>query len=278
MRRRCALTVNGRVASLAAMSLVTSGALMAFAAGIAAGAIHVMSGPDHLAAVAPLSLSRGRRSWVVGLRWGLGHASGVLLVGAALLVLRHAIDLSAISGWGERVVGAVLVAVGAWGLWRAASRRVHVHPHSHEPGGAVHVHVHVHAKGSAREHEYEHANAQAHAHALAHGHQRPLSAGQPHRHGHAPFWIGTLHGLAGSAHVLGILPALALPSRTLGALYLSGFGAGTVVAMMAFSLGVGVAAERLASLARGGERAYRILLGSASAAAVLVGAFWFARA
>jgi len=29
----------------------------------------------------------------------------------------------------------------------------------------------------------------------------------------AAFGVGTLHGLAGSSHLLGVLPALALPSR-----------------------------------------------------------------
>jgi len=51
-------------------------------AGILAGLLHVFTGPDHLAALAPLSLQAKRRAWAVGFRWGLGHSSGVLVVAA----------------------------------------------------------------------------------------------------------------------------------------------------------------------------------------------------
>jgi hypothetical protein len=246
------------------MSLAASAPAMAFAAGLAAGAVHVLSGPDHLAAVAPLAAAgRGLRPALVGLRWGLGHAAGVLLIGGIAFALRGLVDPHLLSGWGERAVGAVLVLVGLWGLRRASSRWVHAHPHAHGPDGAVHVHVHVHKGSVAREHEVDGKRGQ--------------SPGA-HVHRHAPFLIGTLHGLAGATHLLGIVPALALPSRALTVLYVSGFAAGTVAAMAAFSLGVGLAASRVATAARGGERAYRLLLGAASVAAVVVGVAWIARA
>src|SRR5207248_11148790 len=46
--------------------------LLAALSGLAAGAVHVFSGPDHLAAIAPLSLNRSGRGWVSGARWALG--------------------------------------------------------------------------------------------------------------------------------------------------------------------------------------------------------------
>ena len=49
--------------------------LLVVAAGIVAGLIHVFSGPDHLAAIAPLAMKRQGRAWITGLRWGGGHAS-----------------------------------------------------------------------------------------------------------------------------------------------------------------------------------------------------------
>ncbi len=241
--------------------------MLAIWVGFAAGALHVLSGPDHLAAVAPLSVARRVRHWAVGARWGLGHAAGVLAVGAAALAARGAFDVGALPPWGEKPVGIALVLLGLWGLRRARSRWLH--EHEHEPGGPVHVHVHAHEGGVERAHA---APGHAGEHAAAeHAGARSASA---HHHGHAAFWIGTLHGFAGSAHLLGVLPAIALPSRADALLYLAGFGAGTVAAMAAFAQGVGLAAARLASIARGGERAYRLLLGGASATAVLVGAVW----
>ena len=39
--------------------------LLAFA-GLSAGGLHVLAGPDHLAAVAPLAADSSRRRWLAG--------------------------------------------------------------------------------------------------------------------------------------------------------------------------------------------------------------------
>ena len=41
--------------------------------------------------------------------------------------------------------------------------------------------------------------------------------------------IGILHGLAGTSHVFGILPMLALPNHSLAISYIGGFAAGTII-------------------------------------------------
>lgn len=51
------------------------------------GALHAVSGPDHLLSLAPLSIGQGRRAWRIGLAWGLGHAAGTALAAAALLAV-----------------------------------------------------------------------------------------------------------------------------------------------------------------------------------------------
>jgi hypothetical protein len=112
--------------------------MFAFFAGLAAGLLHVFSGPDHLAAVAPLALSEtsageaGRdrvEGWRTGLQWGFGHTAGVLLIAMLLLFLKEQLPLDLISAYSERMVGASLIAVGCWGVWKA-SRSV-IKPHSH---------------------------------------------------------------------------------------------------------------------------------------------------
>ena len=45
--------------------------------GLFAGFLHVLTGPDHLAAVAPSAALRGMDAWRSGLRWRIGHSSGV---------------------------------------------------------------------------------------------------------------------------------------------------------------------------------------------------------
>jgi hypothetical protein len=189
--------------------------LAAALAGLAAGLIHVLSGPDHLAAVAPLAGGRGR-AWRAGFLWGLGHSGGVLAVGLLALALRGALPIEALSTWSERLVGVALVGVGLWGFTRVLR-------------GPIHSHVHVRAAAA----------------------------------------FGVLHGVAGSAHLLGILPALALPSAAASVGYLAGFGAGTVAGMTGF-------AEAFGWL--GGHddapRRRRWLLTASSAAAIVVGLVW----
>ena len=83
--------------------------------------------------------------------------------------------------------------------------------------------------------------------------------------------MGTLHGLAGSAHLLGMLPALALPSDFAAGSYLLLFGIGSVAAMGTFSSLVGWIAGRPGV---SGPRARSAFLGLSSLVAVAIGGFW----
>ncbi len=217
--------------------------LISILTGLLAGLIHVFSGPDHLAAIAPLAAKSPKRAAANGFRWGLGHAAGVLTVGFLSLCFRDLLPMNTISSISEQMVGVVLIGVAFWGF-RCAWR---IHAHEHRHNGETHEHLHVHAPGRA------------------HG------ADETHVHTHAAFGIGTLHGLAGSSHFLGILPALAFPTTIAAASYLIAFGMGTVVAMSIFSSSIGALAKRFS-----GNRvvAYRRLMWCTSTAALGVGGFW----
>ena len=107
--------------------------------GVAAGFGHVLLGPDHVAALAPFSVEAQRRAWVVGLRWGLGHALGIIAVALFFVSAADRLDLELLAGAGDYLVGGVLVAVGLWGLWHLRHSADHF---SHAADGA---HAHVHA-------------------------------------------------------------------------------------------------------------------------------------
>src|SRR5947208_12952208 len=98
--------------------------------GVSAGLIHVFSGPDPLAAIAPLAMKRQRGAWLSGLRWGIGHASGVAVVGILSLILRGLLPIDLISSWSDRLVGVLLIGIGLWTLRKAML--VHAHPHGHD--------------------------------------------------------------------------------------------------------------------------------------------------
>jgi hypothetical protein len=198
-------------------------------AGLVAGLTHALSGPDHLSAVAPLVVEERRSGWSgwrTGLLWGLGHSVGIWLMGLLALALRGVLPLERVSSWSERLVGAMLIAVGLWGLRKAFAPRLeeeaHVHAHPRHPGPAA-------------------------------------------------LWIGSLHGLAGSSHILGLFPALAFASRSASLAYIGGFGLGAIVAMVAFASALGLASVRLTA---NGGRGYQALLGGASAVSIVLGGFW----
>lgn len=104
--------------------------MFAFFAGLAAGLLHVFSGPDHLAAVAPLAADGDRNGWRSGLQWGVGHTAGVLLIATLLLFLKHQLPIDAISAYSERIVGLSLIAVGLWGVWKATRAVMTSHSHA----------------------------------------------------------------------------------------------------------------------------------------------------
>jgi ABC-type nickel/cobalt efflux system permease component RcnA len=218
--------------------------LIASLTGLLTGIIHVFSGPDHIAAVAPFTVEKGKKGWLTGFFWGIGHSSGVWIVGALVFLLREAIPVDIISTWSERFVGVMLIAIGLWGMRRALRNRLHYHEHKHD--GVKHAHFHAHHSG---EHEHQ----------------------AVHQHSHVPLGIGLIHGLAGSSHLLGVLPALMLPTRAASIAYIVCFGLGSIAAMSGFSWGLGKIMNRL------GEKSapvYNWMSMSFAVLAILVGFVW----
>jgi len=225
--------------------------VIAVFSGLMAGMVHVVSGPDHLAAIAPMAANSRRRAWTRGLEWGGGHATGILVIGLLSLLLRDAIAVEMVSSWSERLVGVALIGIGLWGLRQVLTHRIHTHEHTHE--GIRHVHVHLH---SLRE---------------GHDPKAPHQAQGGHRHGHGAFWMGGLHGLAGGSHFLVVIPALAFPSALQTVGFLVSYGLGTVMAMLVFSSVMGELAGRFARL---GARAYGTFLVGCSVLAMAIGGWW----
>jgi len=219
--------------------------MISIIAGFAAGSIHVFAGPDHLAAVSPLAIEHNKSASSLGLRWGLGHTSGVILLGGIALILREMFSLNAISGYSEKLVGVILILIGLWGIKKAVTKKIHAHTHDHN--NIEHTHFHFHSKV----------------------HQKEIQ--KPHNHFHAAFGVGIMHGLAGTSHIFGILPALAFTSQTDAALYLLFFGIGTIFSMVLFSTFLGFLSQKMEL--RGTEIYKKMLIGFSSASLV-IGVYW----
>ena len=115
-----------------------------FIAGLLASILHVVSGPDHLAAVTPLAIETRKKVWRIGLFWGIGHLAGMLVIGLLFLAFKEVIPVDLISTYSEQLVGLVLIGVGVWAIFRIFYKgKDHKHPHIHG-GDAPYIHVHDH--------------------------------------------------------------------------------------------------------------------------------------
>lgn len=107
--------------------------------GLSAGALHVLSGPDHLAVVAPLVAENPSRGLQLGFRWGLGHGLGVVFLGVLGMLVKGWVDVEAWSIMAEGLVGWLLIAVGVWSIWnnRSPISEAGLEEHHHADNGVV---------------------------------------------------------------------------------------------------------------------------------------------
>lgn len=217
----------------------------AYAAAFALGTAHALE-VDHMVAVGAFVGGNPRLAPAIGfgIRWGVGHSVAVLAAGALLAWSGITVPASA-QQWLEAGVGLALVGVGAW-AWLNA-RRLHVHvPAEH----GSHGHLHAHVPGVTDQH-----------HAPEHRHAQLLTL------------IGAVHGLAGTAPVVALVPVTLMPSVGAAVGYLLAFGIGTILGMGAYaglaSLAVGRAASSL--------RFARALAYGTSLMSVGVGLWWLFR-
>ena len=173
--------------------------------GIVAGLIHVLSGADHLIAMAPSAINSPKIALKNSFSWGLGHSSGVVLLTVLAIFIKDITPLKNFSNIAELLVGMSLLFVGVYAIKNSFQLSIHTHSHKHE-NGVAHRHYHFHMK--------EQKNNNKHSHALT--------------------GIGLLHGIAGGSHFLAILPALAL-SLTNACAYLISYLIGSLISMNLFT-------------------------------------------
>lgn len=194
---------------------------------------------DHLAAVGAFAATRPgpRAALGFGLRWAAGHGAIVVVAGGALALL--SVDVpTGVDLWFERAVGASLVALGAWTI--ASGCTLHAHRHSH-PDGTTHEHLHSHLHDEG------------------------------HEHGHAVTALGVLHGLAGTAPVVALIPVVEFDSAAVGVAFLLAFAVGTAMAMAAYGLLAGWIAGGAAARSAAWARRVAVASGIVTAA---IGVYW----
>jgi len=224
-----------------------------FIAALIASILHVITGPDHLAAVIPFAIESKKKAWKIGLFWGIGHLIGMLAIGILFLIFRELIPVESISNYSEQLVGIVLLVIGVWSFYKIFKEE------------KKHKHLHVHGNHIVAIHKHEHAHHHETSHHHTHNHQLKQS-------GFASLSIGFLHGLAGISHFLLFIPVASFKNQIDSISYLVGFSCGIVLAMTSFALLIG----RISSFSKNehNDTLFKGIRFSGGLFAIIIGLYW----
>lgn len=170
----------------------------------------------------------------MGMTWGLGHTTTLLIVGGTALLLNVTIPDN-LAGFMELLVGFLLIGLGVRVFYKLSQGKLHTHSHD---DGETHEHMHPHGETTAHEHTHQ-----------------PRSLRQT-------FLIGLLHGSAGSSAAV-VLVVTMIDAAWQGLMLILLFGLGSVVGMMLVGLLLGVAGQFMDRVA-GWQRLLNVAAGALS--------------
>jgi high-affinity nickel permease len=233
--------------SIAALSDGVSLWLVALV-GILLGLRHAAD-PDHLAAMTTLIAAgkdrAARAAALLGLSWGLGHATTLFAFGLPIVVFNQYLPERLQQG-AETAVAVVIVYLAVRLLYRWRTGFFHVHEHGHE-GERQHAHLHAHR--AERGHRHPHRT------------RTPVGA----------YAIGLVHGMGGSAGV-SILVLASIESTALAVFSLVLLAVFTAVSMTMLTSGFG-----LTLVSRPVRSAFGVVAPALGALSLAFG-FWYAGA
>jgi nickel/cobalt exporter len=221
--------------------------------GLGLGLLHALDA-DHIMAVSALSNRKPslRRTLKFSANWAVGHGSVLILLGLLFFGLGIALPES-IQQLAESSVGVLLIGLGLACFWQFHKEKVvlNKHTHEHSDGSIEHTHLHVH------------------------DHDKKVESSQQVKEAHTPVMVGVLHGLAGSAPALALIPAMMQTSLWEAMGYLVLFSAGVLFSMVAFGLSFGLVQKKLQQKSIKVFNWSRKIIASA---AVGIGFYWLSQA
>ena len=168
-------------------------------------------------------------------QWAIGHGGVLIALGLAMFALGIQIPES-LSLWAERIVGFMLIGLGIWLLFSLWKQSLHMHVHRH--GDLTHVH---------------------------------LARGHSNKHNHAPMLVGITHGLAGSAPVLALVPAVSQGHLNIALGYIVLFSVGVMMSMFLFGASLGGLQKWLQNRS---NRLFNISRGALACGSIALGFMW----
>lgn len=230
-------------------------------------------------------------------RWALGHAT--VLIGAGLLLFGLGIALpQELQYVAEIAVALLLIGLGLyffWQCWRQSLSWVghrhgaifhrHLHKEGHVEGhrdghkeghveGHIDSHVDGHIEGHSDGHTSGHTSGHKEGHAAVAAHRDDGPSNLKLKQSHAPVMVGMVHGLAGSAPALALVPVMAQGQMVAAMVYLLVFSLAVIISMLVFGLGLGALQLHLQAKYQRVFIWHRQLMATFT---VLLGGFWLSQ-
>jgi sulfite exporter TauE/SafE len=208
-------------------------------AGFSLGLLHAFDA-DHVMAVSTLSSRKPslKRTLLFSTQWALGHGGVLMLCGVLLFGLGLQLPEAFIQ-FAESSVGVLLIVIGVMCLHQCRKQKLILVTHQH--GDVKHTHWCLD--------DVEHTK----------------------KNEHTPTFVGMLHGLAGSAPALAVVPMVGQAQLSTAMLYLALFSLGVLLSMASFGLGLGSIQKKLKALDVRVFQGSRYLIAVAS---ILLGGYW----
>ncbi|KAI9919907.1 hypothetical protein PsorP6_015680 [Peronosclerospora sorghi] len=224
--------------------------------GLLLGIVHVLTGPDHLSALIVLSAGSSWRSCQLGMRWGCGHSTGLILVTACFLALNQHLNIDVFGTYCDFLVGFLMVALGLWSLRYYLLLRKKVQRKQHpvvKESTPLQMDPALPSMPDDIESESDaEVKEVVYTHYMDHHGPPPSSSEEPtvrtccfgllkadiknpSTQKLTAFAYGTAHGLAGTGGVLGVLPAVILNDWTKSTAYLAAFCLASILTMGGFA-------------------------------------------
>ncbi|OWZ09593.1 hypothetical protein PHMEG_00017676 [Phytophthora megakarya] len=220
--------------------------------GLLLGLVHVLTGPDHLSALIVLSAGSSWRSCQLGMRWGCGHSTGLIVVTACFLALNQHLDVDTFGSYCDFMVGFLMMGLGLWSLryYLLLRHKLQQKPH---PNETTPLQLEAELQRLQEDISVDSSDSEVqkiiHVHHLDH---KGPSGDQPttktccfglvtadiknaRTQKLTAFAYGTAHGLAGTGGVLGVLPAVILNDWAKSSVYLGAFCLSSIFTMGGFA-------------------------------------------